>query len=96
MTLLRRTAQFVQDLRIIGAIKENDKVFSSPFGCKYGDKNCINLIIQYERGDEQANRRAKRLIGECFFEEFSKDECRIEEYSEKLANEFSVTIFRKI
>lgn len=95
MTLLRRIAQLVQDLRTIGAIEEGDKVSSVPWGGKFSDANCINLTIQYERGDEQANRRTKILIGECILEEFTKDECRVEEYSEELENKISVTIFRK-
>lgn len=94
MTLLRRIAQLVQDLRTIGAIREEDKIFSNPFGSKFSDTNCISLTIQFEREDEQSNRRLEHLIGECISEEFSEAEWRVEEYSEE--GELSVVFFRKI
>lgn len=95
MTLLRRIAQLVEDLRTIGAISEEDKISTRDGGSKYSDTNCITLTINYERGDCQANRRAKGLIGGCILEEFSEDEYRVEEYSEELDNEIAVVLFRK-
>ncbi len=95
MTLLRKLAQLVQDLYTIRAILEGDQISSQPYGSKPGDTNCIAITIKYDRGDRRININTKVLIANCIFEEFSKDEYRIEEYSEELENEISVVFFRK-
>ena len=95
MTLLRRIAQLVEDLHTIGAISKEDKISTRDGGSKFCDTNCITLTIEYERGDSQANRRTKQLIGGCILEEFSENEYKIVEYSEELDNEIAVVLFRK-
>lgn len=94
MKLLRRVAQLVQDLYTIGAILEEDEISSLPHGNKLGDTNCIAITIKYNRGDRRKNTYTKILIANCIYDEFSKDEYRIEKYSEELENEISVVFFR--
>lgn len=74
MTLLRKTAQLVEDLKTLGVISKEDKVSTKirRESC-YGEyeKDRITLIIEWKYCSNFSDKEA--LVLNCILEEFSKD-----------------------
>lgn len=93
MTLLRRTAQLIEDLRTIGVISKKDKVSTREGDYKSTEANAITLTITYDREDYFENYMFDNLIERFILEEFAEEEYQTKIYTE--VNKISVVLFKK-